>query len=826
MTRIHYCLSLLLCSLLCLPILAFRPAIQNSFHHSSGLQQHHNILSSTQLYAATSTKDLLKNMEQDFVVDEDGQLILQAIRGRGLNNDDQAVAGLRMQLVELNDNNNNQQKDLALPLVYDPVKLQAIFRQRPRAVLTRILQLATVGGGFAFELLLDKLLKRMNNNPDLEVTRAGQLRDLLTQLGPFYIKIGQALSIRPDVLSPRSMVELQQLCDKVPSFDSVIAFRTIERELGKPVSELFSEITPEPVAAASLGQVYKATLRATNDTVAVKVQRPAVLETVSLDLYLTRQVGLLARNFPTLTSRIDAVALLDEFAGRFYAELDYCLECANGIRIAQDMKVLPMVVIPKNYPEYTSRRVHVAEWIDGEKLSSSKADDVGALVNLGVITYLTQLLDSRLFHADPHPGNMMRTKDGKLAILDFGLMTEITDDQKYGMVEAIVHLINRDYSEIGQDFINLDFIPKGTDTTGIVPALTKVFDVALAGGGAKSINFQELAADLAEITFEYPFRIPPYFALVIRAISVLEGIALVGNPNFAIIDEAYPYIARRLLTDRSPRLRQALKYMIYGRDGEFDAENLIDMLQALEKFGSIRDDGDGSAFKVDGVRGSKVVGRAGDFTGSQQVDLSDRDTDIDGGRFRVSAPNGATASPDPMATSSSSTTSTTTPRNDERTVRQALQFFFGPDGNVLREFLLEEIVTVVDASSRDAVQTLIKSIGLDNLPLPSIFRALSPELTNQDRRMVQQIRKVIQFLLGDFEAAAGDNNQRMQQLIPILQEYARPLREFGLLLVARLTEKNLSRGMRWLVDSRAKTSGGAAASNVNSVAELVPVRSR
>jgi aarF domain-containing kinase len=112
--------------------------------------------------------------------------------------------------------------------------------------------------------------------------------------------------------------------------------------------------------------------------------------------------------------------------------------------------------------------------------------------------------------SSPHPGNMLRTNDGKLAILDFGLMTEITDDQKYGMIEAIAHLINRDYEEIGQDFINLDFIPKGTDTRPIVPALTKVFDVALAGGGAKSINFQELAADLAEITFEYPFRIPPY----------------------------------------------------------------------------------------------------------------------------------------------------------------------------------------------------------------------------------------------------------------------------------------------------------------------------
>jgi aarF domain-containing kinase len=222
------------------------------------------------------------------------------------------------------------------------------------------------------------------------------------------------------------MVELQKLCDKVPSYDSKIAFATIERELGRPVDEIFAEITPEPVAAASvstfttqsplfgyvtiryhsyrfflcatiqnkLGQVYKAKLRDTGDIVAVKTQRPGVLETVSLDLYLAREIGLLARSIPALVDRVDVVALLDEFAYRFYQELDYNLECENGIRIKEYMSVLPMVKIPENYPQYTSRRVHVAEWVDGEKLSQSKADDVGALVNLGVITYLSQLLES------------------------------------------------------------------------------------------------------------------------------------------------------------------------------------------------------------------------------------------------------------------------------------------------------------------------------------------------------------------------------------------------------------------------------------------------
>ena len=203
------------------------------------------------------------------------------------------------------------------------------------------------------------------------------------------------------------------------------------------------------------------------------------------------------------------MSLLDEFANNFYQELDYELECANGLRIAEEMKVLPSIKIPKNYPSYTSRRVHTAEWVEGEKLSQSTANDVGSLVNLGVITYLTQLLETGFFHADPHPGNMMRTPDGKLAILDFGLMTKITDDQKFGMIEAIAHLIHRDYDKIGEDFVNLDFIPKEVDTRPIIPALARVFDAALAGGGAKSINFQELASDLAEITFKFPFRIPP-----------------------------------------------------------------------------------------------------------------------------------------------------------------------------------------------------------------------------------------------------------------------------------------------------------------------------
>ncbi|KAL7470992.1 hypothetical protein ACHAXS_011280 [Conticribra weissflogii] len=700
-----------------------RPAASSSGRRSSSVSQ--------------LSQQMREMQSQISSQNEEADLIIQALRGKNMNDDDRAVAGLQMKLVQFDDDvdvdgtsssSSSAAKADRLPYEYDPIALQKFFRKRPHLIASRILQVATTGGSAILNFAADNLTGKLRRDPDLEVRRAAELRDTITSLGPFFIKLGQALSIRPDVLSPRSMVELQKLCDKVPSFDSAVAFRTIERELGKKVDDIFSEITPEPVAAASLGQVYKATLRSTGDIVAVKVQRPQVLETVSLDLYLARELGLFLRNFPALSDRLDAVALLDEFAYRFYQELDYNLECDNGIKMKEQMSVLPDVVIPRNYPEFTSRRVHVAEWIEGEKLSQSSEDDVGALVNLGVITYLTQLLDFGFFHADPHPGNMMRTSDGKLAILDFGLMTDITDDQKYGMIEAIAHLLNRDYSEIGQDFINLDFIPKGTDTTPIVPALTKVFDAALAGGGAKSINFQELAADLAEITFEYPFRIPPYFALVIRAIGVLEGIALVGNPNFAIIDEAYPYIARRLMTDNSPRLKAALRYMVYGREGSFDAEKLIDLLQALEKFTAVRDEGDGSAFKVDGVRGSKNLGTAGDFAGTKQVQSG-------GNNGAVTQESNLESNGGYSATLGINLREEGQSERDQRTAREALRFFFSTEGYVFREFILEEIVNFVDASGREATQEVLRAFGLSNLPMPSFIRAISPTLSDEDKRV-------------------------------------------------------------------------------------------
>ncbi|KAJ6822412.1 uncharacterized protein M6B38_389380 [Iris pallida] len=688
-------------------------------------------------------------------MEEDEQLasLMRGLRGQNLNDSQFANENVNLRLVEV----PVVERGEALPLVYDPDIISAYWGKRPRAVATRIVQLLSVAGGFLSHLALDLITKKVKEN---EVARAIELREIVTSLGPAYIKLGQALSIRPDILSPAAMTELQKLCDKVPSFPDDLAMELIEEELGEPWQNIYSELTSSPIAAASLGQVYKGRLRETDELVAVKVQRPFVLETVTVDLFIIRKLGSVLRRFPQIS--VDVVGLVDEWAARFFEELDYVNEGENGTRFAEMMREdLPQVVIPKTYQKYTSRKVLTTQWVDGEKLSQSMESDVGELVNVGIICYLKQLLDTGFFHADPHPGNMIRTPDGKLAILDFGLVTKLTDDQKYGMIEAIAHLIHRDYNAIVKDFVKLDFIPEGVNLDPILPVLAKVFDQALEGGGTKNFNFQELASDLAQITFDYPFRIPPYFALIIRAIGVLEGIALVGNPEFAIVDEAYPYIAQRLLTDESPRLRSALRYTIYGKSGVFDADRFIDVMQAFENFISAAKSGGGE--------------------------------NLNGNMADLGVLQGQTGYPFPVTASQ--------PEQPIRT-RAALAFLLSERGNFFREFILDEIVKAIDALSREQLVQIIAALRIRNMPpvfsmVPLRTSAFLPSITEEDKIILNNVQKVVQFLTAGTSKSTKNQDLNIayiiQELLPILPDISmRVLPE----VMNRLTSRVLARLVR------------------------------
>lgn len=187
---------------------------------------------------------------------------------------------------------------------------------------------------------------------------------------------------------------------------------------------MFEEISPVPIAAASLGQVYKAKIRGSGDEVAVKVQRPGVLEMVALDLVLMRQgIEISAKLFPDLARSDGLLPVLDEWATKFFREMDYRKEAVTMLQFKSDLACLEGIMVPNAYAELTTRRVIVTQWIDGEKLSESRAEDVRELCTTLLNAYLIQLLDTGLLHADPHPGNLIRTPDGKICILDYGALS-------------------------------------------------------------------------------------------------------------------------------------------------------------------------------------------------------------------------------------------------------------------------------------------------------------------------------------------------------------------------------------------------------------------
>lgn len=462
-------------------------------------------------------------------------------------------------------------------LRYNPVAINQHYQKRPLQVWGRFLNIVLPFLGFGLKLWWDRRTGRVPQN---ERKRAIQLREIITKLGPAYIKVGQALSTRPDLVPPLYLEELTRLQDQLPAFANEIAFQFIQEELGDRPDEIYAELSPNPVAAASLGQVYKGKLK-TGETVAVKVQRPGLRERIALDVYILRGLSAWAmKNIKRVRS--DLVGIMDEFATRIFEEMDYTQEGRNAERFAELYGSLPDIYIPRIYWQYTSRRVLTMEWIHGTKLTqpeSLRAQGIDAvhLIEVGVQCSLRQLLEHGFFHADPHPGNLLGTPDNKLAYLDFGMMSEVKPYQRYGLIEAVVHMVNRDFEGLAHDYVKLEFLTPDTDLRPIIPALARVFSNAL-GASVAELNFKSITDDMSALMYEYPFRVPAYYALIIRSLVTLEGIAINVDPNFKVLSKAYPYISKRLLTDPSPELRASLRDLLF-KEGSFRWNRLENLLR-------------------------------------------------------------------------------------------------------------------------------------------------------------------------------------------------------------------------------------------------------
>eukprot|EP00252_Welwitschia_mirabilis_P027876 TRINITY_DN9751_c0_g1_i1.p1 TRINITY_DN9751_c0_g1~~TRINITY_DN9751_c0_g1_i1.p1 ORF type:complete len:708 (-),score=132.45 TRINITY_DN9751_c0_g1_i1:408-2531(-) len=461
--------------------------------------------------------------------------------------------------------------------VYDPLKLAEEYRRKPLKVFRRTSEILLALGFFAIQIVLDQKTGQLDKNKRM---RAKQLTKTLTRLGPTFVKVGQGLSSRPDICPPEYLEELSQLQDALPTFPNADAFACIERELKMPLESIFSSISEYPIAAASLGQVYKACLRYSGQTVAVKVQRPGIQEAIGLDFYLVRNLGIFINKYVDIVTT-DVVALVDEFASRVYQELNYVQEAQNAIKFKKLYGDRPDVLVPEVFWDYTSGKVLTMDWVDGVKLNEQEAIrnqglSLINLVNIGIQCSLRQLLEHGYFHADPHPGNLLATPEGKLAFLDFGMMSETPQKARYAIIGHVIHMVNRDFEAMAQDYYALDFLSPDVDVSPIIPALRNFFGDALTST-VSDLNFKSIVDGLGAVLYEYPFNVPAYYALILRSLTVLEGIALYSDPKFKVLAASYPYFAKRLLTDNSPYLRDALIELLF-KDGRFRWNRLENLL--------------------------------------------------------------------------------------------------------------------------------------------------------------------------------------------------------------------------------------------------------
>lgn len=455
---------------------------------------------------------------------------------------------------------------------------QARRRRQTAARLTRLAYYGEMlyGVRLWFFHIFMLVLRRIFLGPEtgragVQEKQAVWLRDKLIELGPTFIKIGQSMGTRADLLPLPFVKALGELQDNVPAFSNDIAFARIEKELGRRINEVYAEFEVTPVAAASLGQVYRARLFS-GEEVAVKVQRPNLEATVGGDLEILKKVADFAERFPQLNENADWPGMLREFNETIREEMDYSAEGRNAERFRENFTNWSNIQVPAIYWNATTSKVLTMEFIHGTKVTDlAEQERLGispAKVNrLLIKTYLKQLLEDGFFHADPHPGNLLVRPDGRLAFFDFGMVGRITPQLQAKMIDAFFHVVAKDPAGIAQDLIDLDFMKPGTNPNVVRPVVEKMFEFHL-NLKLKDVNFKELTYDLADVMYDYPFRLPSNFTYIMRALMTLEGIGIITDPEFNFFETAKPYAKEFMLRREGADFRKMFVGKLMGRDSD------------------------------------------------------------------------------------------------------------------------------------------------------------------------------------------------------------------------------------------------------------------
>ncbi len=470
--------------------------------------------------------------------------------------------------------------------VYDRDAIARYYRRRPWQVIWRSLSVFWQFLGFILALGWDRL---WNIQHRTKLQRASQLRELLTHLGPTFIKVGQALSTRPDLLQKDYLEELTKLQDRLPPFPNSIAFEIINRELDRSADEIFRSISPDPIAAASLGQVYKAQLRS-GETVAVKVQRPGLTQKLTLDLHIIRWLCSWLAPYLPLNLGHDLTLTVDEFGTKLFEEIDYLQEGRNAELFSSNFQYCDYVKVPSIYWRYTSRRVLTLEWIEGYKLTGSPefydADlNQAEIIRIGVISGLQQLLEFGFFHADPHPGNWFYLDDGRVALLDCGMMGRLDPRTQEILLEIILAIVSLDSQRCAQ--LTLKLAPSDRPINLIrlesdyEHLLRHYYSLSLT-----ELNFSQLFYQVLQIARQNRIQVPGNLGLCAKCIANLEGVARSLDPEFNFPNRIRPLMAdlfQQQLVGDAPLpafLRTLLDLKSLGLRSPRQVELLLDRLSS------------------------------------------------------------------------------------------------------------------------------------------------------------------------------------------------------------------------------------------------------
>ncbi|UYZ63609.1 ABC1 kinase family protein [Hymenobacter weizhouensis] len=425
--------------------------------------------------------------------------------------------------------------------------------------LTRIRQVAEVLIRYGFEdVVTSTALRRLvpqsrrrswqqGEQRVFETTRWQRIRMIIEELGPTFIKLAQALSNRADLLPQPLIDEFEKLQSNVPPFPVAVARQIIEQELGRPLTEVFSEFDEVPLGSASIGQVHRARLQS-GELVVVKVQRPDVEEKVRTDLSLLHELVRLTAPFLRKQGLSNPQDIVDAFERSMTKELDYTSEARSMDQFRTLYAEHESFYIPRPYRELSTARVLVIEFVSGCKITD-KAQllewglSPETVAETGMDVYLTQIFEFGVFHADPHPGNVLVRPDGTLVLIDFGMVGRMTKQQKYAFAGVFIGMARQDARSMALSFRRLALTAEIPDMRAFEADLNQIIeDFTMLD--VKEMSMSDLAERLQTVIYDYKLQVPGAVFLILRALVILEGIGKVLHPTFKTFEFVRPYGAR------------------------------------------------------------------------------------------------------------------------------------------------------------------------------------------------------------------------------------------------------------------------------------------